>query len=143
MHLAAILAHEVEHVRRRDSLAAAIHMAVEVIFWFHPLVWWLGARLVEERERACNEEVLQFVGEPKIYAESILKTCQFCLKSPLAYVSGITGAELKKRIVRIITQRGPDRLNLSRKLALATASIAALTLPVFFGGVTGASIRAQ
>ena len=32
----AILAHEVSHVRRRDNLAAAMHMAVEAIFWFHP-----------------------------------------------------------------------------------------------------------
>ncbi len=41
-HLEAILAHELWHVRRRDNLAAAIHMLVEAIFWFHPLVWWLG-----------------------------------------------------------------------------------------------------
>ena len=34
-------------------------MAVEAIFWFHPLVWWLGARLMEEREHACDEEVLR------------------------------------------------------------------------------------
>jgi bla regulator protein BlaR1 len=40
-HLEAILAHEVWHVRRRDNLAAALHMVVEAIFWFHPLVWWL------------------------------------------------------------------------------------------------------
>jgi hypothetical protein len=33
-------------------------MGVEALFWFHPLVWWLGARLMEERERACDEEVL-------------------------------------------------------------------------------------
>ena len=57
--LEAILAHEVCHVRRRDNLAAAIHMLVEAIFWFHPLVWWLGSRLVDERERACDEEVLE------------------------------------------------------------------------------------
>ena len=49
-HLRAILAHEVSHARRRDNLAAALHMAVEALFWFHPIVWWLGARLVEERE---------------------------------------------------------------------------------------------
>jgi bla regulator protein BlaR1 len=55
--LDAILAHELCHVRRRDNLMAALHMVVETIFWFHPLVWWLGARLVEERERACDEEV--------------------------------------------------------------------------------------
>ena len=62
-HLEAILAHEVWHVRRRDNLAAAVHMFVEALFWFHPLVWWLGARLVEERERACDEEVVELGGE--------------------------------------------------------------------------------
>ena len=52
-HLDAILAHELLHVRRRDNLAAAVHMLVEAIFWFYPLVWWIGGRLLEERERAC------------------------------------------------------------------------------------------
>jgi len=56
-HLEVILAHELCHVRRRDNLAAALHMVVEAIFWFHPLVWWLEARMMEERERACDEEV--------------------------------------------------------------------------------------
>lgn len=55
-HLEAILAHELWHVRRRDNLAAAIHMMVEAIFWFHPLVWCSGARLIEEREHACDED---------------------------------------------------------------------------------------
>ena len=37
----AILAHELCHLRRRDNLAAALHMVVQTIFWFHPLVWWI------------------------------------------------------------------------------------------------------
>ena len=115
-HLRAILAHEVSHVRRRDNLAAAMHMAVEAIFWFHPMVWWLGARLVEERELACDEEVLQLGNPPSIYAESILKTCEFCVESPLACVSGVTGAELKKRIVRIMTPNPAEKLNPGRRL---------------------------
>ncbi len=102
-HVEAILAHEVGHVRRRDNLFAAIHMLVEAIFWFHPLVWFLGTRLVEEREVACDEEVLELGSERQIYAESILKICEFCVGSPLACVSGVTGADLKKRIVRIMT----------------------------------------
>ena len=81
--LEAIMAHEVCHIRRGDNLAAALHMLVEAIFWFHPLVWWLGARLVDERENACDEEVLRLGSEPQVYAESILKTCRFCLESPL------------------------------------------------------------
>jgi bla regulator protein blaR1 len=40
--LGAILTHELCHVRRRDNLFAAVHMGVEAIFWFHPLVWWIG-----------------------------------------------------------------------------------------------------
>jgi bla regulator protein blaR1 len=34
----AIVAHELCHVRRRDNLATALHMVVEAVFWFHPLV---------------------------------------------------------------------------------------------------------
>ncbi|PYT70477.1 MAG: hypothetical protein DMG42_19190, partial [Acidobacteria bacterium] len=78
-HLEAILAHELWHVQRRDNLAAAVHMLVEAVFWFHPLLWWLGARLVEERERACDEEVLEMGKERQVYAESILKICEFCV----------------------------------------------------------------
>ena len=57
-NLEAVLSHEVWHVRRRDNLAAALHMLVQAAFWFHPLIWWLGARLIRERERACDEMVL-------------------------------------------------------------------------------------
>src|SRR5262249_20741923 len=78
-HLDAVLAHEVWHVRRHDNLSAMLHMLVEAIFWFHPLVWWLGARLVEERERACDEEVVALGNNRQVYAESILKVCEFCL----------------------------------------------------------------
>ena len=132
-HLEAILAHEVQHVRRHDNLTAAMHMVVEAIFWFHPLIWWLGARLLEERERACDEEVLQLGISTQIYAESILKTCKFCVRSPLAFVAGVTGGDLKKRIVRIMTLRPAEKLSLSRKIMLAALGLGAVTAPVTAG----------
>ncbi len=103
--LEAVLAHELCHVRRRDNLFASIHMIVEAIFWFHPLVWWIGARLVEERERACDEEVLSLGSEPHVYAEAILNVCKLYVESPLVCVSGVTGANLKRRIEAIMTNR--------------------------------------
>lgn len=142
-HLEAILAHELRHVRRRDNLAASIHMFVQAIFWFHPLLWWVGARLVEERERACDEEVLELCGEPQVYAESILKVCEFCVGSPLACVSGVTGADLKKRIVHIMTGKVARKLDFSRKLLLATAAVAAIGAPVFFGLANATPSRAE
>lgn len=142
-HLGAIFTHELCHVRHRDNLAAALHMAVEAIFWFHPFVWWIGARLVEERERACDEEVLKLGNKPEVYAESILKTCQFYVESPLACVSGITGSDLKKRIVRIMTPRFAEKLGFGRKLLLAAAGLAAVAAPIVFGLLNVQPSRAQ
>jgi len=136
-HLEAIVAHEIRHVRRRDNLAAALHMLVEALFWFHPLVWWLGARLIEERERACDEGVLQSGRAPKVYAESILKACEFSVESPLACVAGVTGADLKKRIVRIMTERAQLKLSVRQKLLLAAAAFLAVAAPVGFGLALG------
>jgi uncharacterized protein (TIGR03435 family) len=142
-HLEGVIAHEVWHVCRHDNLAAAIHMLVEALFWFHPLVWWLGARLVEERERACDEEVLMFGSQPKNYAESILKTCEFCVESPLACVSGVTGADLKKRIARIMTEHLAHKVSLGKKLLLAAVAITAFAGPVVFGLLNAPQIQAQ
>jgi bla regulator protein blaR1 len=142
-HLEAILAHEVWHVRRRDNLAAAAHMVVEALFWFHPLVWWLGARLIEERERACDEEVLRLGNPPQIYAESILKTCEFCMGSPLACVSGVTGADLKQRIVRIMTPEATMKLTPIRKIFLGAMAIGVLAGPILVGLVKAPLVNAQ
>jgi bla regulator protein BlaR1 len=132
-HLEAILAHEVWHVRRRDNLAAALHMFVEAVFWFHPLTWWLGTRLIEERERACDERVLQLGSQPHVYAESILKTCEFCMEAPLACVAGVTGADLRNRVLRIVTAPVANNLDLNRKFLLIAAAVAAIALPTSFG----------
>lgn len=130
--LEAILAHELCHVRRRDNLAASLHMLVEAVFWFHPLVWWLGARLLDERERACDEEVLQLGSDPQTYAESILKICRFYLESPLLCASGVTGSNLKKRIEVIMLHRLPRNLDFARKLLLISAAALTLTIPLAF-----------
>lgn len=138
-----IVAHEMCHVRRRDNLATAIHMSVEALFWFHPLVWWLGARLMEERECACDEEVLLMGSAPEVYAESILNVCELCLESPLPCVSGVTGANLRKRIEDIMTNRIAARLSLAKKAILAAGGIATLGLPIVAGIMSTAAIRAQ
>ena len=128
-----IIAHEICHVRRRDNLTAAIHMVVEALFWFHPAVWWIKTRLLEERELACDEVVLQSGSEADIYAESILNVCKFCIESPLACVAGVAGSDLKGRIVRIMTGKAASNLGPGRKLLLALAATVAVSIPVVFG----------
>jgi uncharacterized protein (TIGR03435 family) len=129
----AILAHELCHVRSRDNLVGAVHMAVAALFWFHPAVWWIGRRLMEERERACDEAVLGQGSRPEVYAQGIVSVCRFYMASPLACASGVTGADLKQRIREIMTRRVSLRLTFGRKAMLAAAGLAMASLPLVIG----------
>ena len=141
--LKAIVAHELCHVRRHDNLSTAIHMVVEALFWFHPLVWWLGARLMEERERACDEEVLLMGNEPETYAEGILNICELCLEAPLPCVSRVTGANLRERIEEIMSNRIGVRLGFGKKIALTLAGAATLMAPIVVGVLNPHVARGQ
>lgn len=141
--LQAVIAHELWHVRRRDNLAAIVHMLVEALFWFHPLVWWVGARLIEERERACDEDVIGSGSERQLYAESILKVCEFCVGSPLPCVAGVTGADLKKRMVHIMSEHVVRKLDFTRRLLLTSVAVAAIAAPIVFGLLHATPSRAQ
>ena len=137
VHIASIVAHELEHVRRRDNLTAALHSLVEAVFWFHPAVWWMGAKMTEERERACDEEVLEQNAEPRTYADSILKVCAFCLESPLSCVVGVSGSDLRKRVLRITSHRSGRTLTFGHRALLLAATVLAIILPIGFGVVRG------
>jgi beta-lactamase regulating signal transducer with metallopeptidase domain len=139
----AVLAHEVCHLRRRDNLTAAAHMLVEALFWFHPLVWWLGARLNAEREQACDESVLAAGQSPQIYAESILKVCKLYLHSPLDCAAGISGADLKTRMETIMKNANALPLNNAKKLLLAGAAILAIASPLAAGLLAVPPVFAQ
>lgn len=129
----AIVAHELCHAQRRDNLWAALHMVVSAIFWFHPFVWWIGRQLMVEREAACDEAVLQQAHSAVEYAEGILNVCKFYLEVPVACVSGVTGADLKKRIAHILTGSAVQRLSMMRKLILGAMGVVSIGMPVTFG----------
>lgn len=141
--LDAIIEHELCHVRRRDNLWAAVHMLVEAVFWFYPLVWWIGSRLVDERERACDEAVLESGANPRNYAQGILKVCQFYLASKLACVSGVSGANLKQRLEGIMKSQKAIELSRGRKWLLGAVAVATVTLPVLGGLATSSAIAAE
>jgi beta-lactamase regulating signal transducer with metallopeptidase domain len=133
----AILAHELCHVRRRDNLRAFLHMVVETMFWFHPLLWWIGARLMEERERACDEEVLSQGVQPDVYADAILSVCKLYIGSPRVCACGVTGSTLKRRIELIVTNRVAEKMNRGRKVLLAAAGVLVVAVPLLIGVIQG------
>lgn len=137
--LDSILAHELCHWRRRDNLTAAIHMLVEVLFWFHPLVWWLGGRLVVERERACDEAVIQSGRDRQMYAEGILKICQHYVEPPLC-AAGVSGGLLRERIEDIMTKPTLSKLPLAKRCLLSLAALLTIAAPIALGLTGGAGV---
>lgn len=141
--LEAVVAHELCHALRRDNMTFALHMVVEALFWFHPAVWWIGTQLIEERERACDEAVVRAGGNAETYAEGILNVCKFCLELPLPCVSGITGSDLKKRIVRIMSVQVARRMGIGGKALLGIIGGIVLALPLMLGMTHAPEILAE
>jgi bla regulator protein BlaR1 len=134
--LESILAHEACHVDRRDNLSALVQVVVEHAFWFHPLVWWLGTRLVDARELACDEEVLQMGTDNHSYAEGILKVCGFYLRSPLTLVAGVGGSDLAARIERIVKGSRPRPVSVPARLLLTSVLALTIGAPLVVGAVS-------
>ena len=137
--LKTVVDHEACHIRCRDNLTAGIQMLIEAVFWFHPLVWWIGARMVDERERACDEFVLASVENPRAYADAILHICQRYVYVGLSTVPGVGGGDLRRRIERIMRNEVGQPMGSRTRAWLAAGAAAAVLLPVGIGAVTTAS----
>ncbi len=138
-----ILAHELCHYRRRDNLTAAVHMLVEALFWFYPPIWWLGARLIAERERACDEAVLAAGNDAEIYAGSILKVCRYFKQTAIACTSGVSGADLRRRVEEIMNSRNAFPVGRAKKLIISLSIAGSLFGMVLFGALRGPVARAE
>ncbi|GAB2571399.1 M56 family metallopeptidase [Spirosoma areae] len=58
----AVLAHELAHIKRHDYAVNLLQSVVEVLYFFHPALWWLSARVREEREHCCDDLAVQVCG---------------------------------------------------------------------------------
>ncbi|MDE2448559.1 MAG: M48 family metalloprotease [Gammaproteobacteria bacterium] len=70
--LAAVLAHELAHVKRRDALTRLVSGAYRCLFWFSPLPWWLDRHLAELAEQASDQEAIVAGADPAHYAEVLM-----------------------------------------------------------------------
>ncbi len=68
-----VLAHELAHVKRRDDLAICLQELVRIVYFFHPLVWFVMPRLTWTREAVCDATVLsQGSLSPGTYGKQML-----------------------------------------------------------------------
>jgi TonB family protein len=130
--LSAVLAHEDEHVRRRDPLVQWLALLNRAVFWFHPLSWWLERRLSSLAEEACDDAVLLRGHDPLDYSECLLGMAQVVRDSGMrisAVGMAMPGVSLPQRIRRIAAGANVERV--SRARVLATAAACAVMAIVF------------
>jgi beta-lactamase regulating signal transducer with metallopeptidase domain len=134
--LEAVLAHELEHVRRADYFWNLIQTAVETLFFFHPAVWWLGSRLRQQRELCCDDAAVQACADPLVYATALLRleerrTQQLGLAMALDGHRSSSG--LRARISRVLGETNAEQR--PRELPpLPLAAICAVFLLVLLTG---------
>lgn len=138
--LAAVVAHEESHVRRRDNLWALLHMAAQAAFWFHPFLWWTGRAMLTTREQACDAAVVAAGLDPEAYVETLLRMCRSAVALPLPCMAGIAGGDLKLRIAAILSDGFARRLARPTRWALVALGMAVVAVPIAAGLGAGAAL---
>jgi TonB family protein len=105
--LEALLAHELEHIRRGDFLANVIQTFAEALLFYHPAVWWLTRRVRQEREHCCDDTAVQACGDPILYASALagLEELRISLKPIPDLALAASGGRLMFRIQRLLRPR--------------------------------------
>jgi TonB family protein len=116
------LAHERAHIARGDVWTATLAALAEAVYWFHPLIWMVSARMREEQELACDEKVLEQGNDGFAYAELLLETATRPVSQPFG--CRMTGGAMKKRVKHIVGFDGLLRWNRTRRwLGIAVCSV--------------------
>ncbi len=121
----AVLLHELAHIRRDDYFFNLLQSVIDIILFFNPFTWWITKNIREEREKCCDEMVLQ-LSDPYHYASALLALEEPVRNSTLLLTAVGKHRQLFYRIKNIIEMKN-NRINLQQKfislLVIATAVI--------------------
>ncbi len=67
-----IVRHELAHLRTGHPLQLFLQRVVEVLFWFHPLVWWAARQVSRSREFACDDAAIDQPAQVADYLRTLL-----------------------------------------------------------------------
>jgi beta-lactamase regulating signal transducer with metallopeptidase domain len=104
--LQAILAHELAHVRRHDYLINLLQCVVETLLFYHPAIWWVSAKVREEREHCCDDLAVDVCGDRLMYVSALAELTTLAAHPGFALAA--TDGSLVARVRRLLDRPRPD-----------------------------------
>ncbi|MGZ5926693.1 MAG: M56 family metallopeptidase [Rhizomicrobium sp.] len=101
--LRAVIAHELAHVRRLDSLVNLLQILIETLLFYHPAIWWLNKRIRAERELCCDEIAVSLTGNRLEYAKALTLMADW--ERPPALAMAANRGPLSERIFHILGKK--------------------------------------
>lgn len=141
-----VLYHELAHVRRRDWLVLLGAEALKCVYWFNPLVWIACARLRQESEHACDDEVINRGVEATAYAGALVDIARDLTRGRWMPAPAISRSSRFERRVQAMLDNRRNRRPVSRRAhAAAGAAMIAVTLAIAsaqggFASLTGSIV---
>ncbi|HEU4815933.1 M56 family metallopeptidase [Janthinobacterium sp.] len=124
--LEALLAHELAHVRRWDYLVNLLQSVAEALLFFHPVVWWLSARMRAEREQVADALAAQALQDPQQLATALhALSLHAAAPQQAGLLMSARGGALLTRIERLMA---PGLDTAGWKLAMPALLLACATL---------------
>jgi len=133
--LRAVLLHEACHLRRWDIWVNCAQAVLQVLYWWHPLVWLANARMRRVCEDAVDDAVmLALAAEAEVYAPTLLEVARLAFRRPMLSL-GLVGtlesrSALRQRIERLMDFRAPHRAGLTLASLCGICAFSAVALPM-------------
>lgn len=106
--LAAVIAHEDAHLRRRDFWLNVGQNILEAILLFNPFAWYISARIRVEREHCCDDAAVEATGDVVAYGRALAKLAVGRELQP-ALAIAMADAKVSHRIRRLSSPRRTQR----------------------------------
>lgn len=124
-----VIAHELSHIRRYDTLVNFAQTIVETLLFYHPAIWWISTRVREEREHCCDDLALAATGSDRSAYGSMLLQLEES-RVQFALTAAATDGSLLRRVKRIVLETPPGAEIGATWVAGATTMLLALGLVV-------------
>jgi bla regulator protein blaR1 len=137
----AVLAHELAHIRRHDYGVNLLQSLIGIVYFFHPALWWLSARVREERENCCDDLAVSVTGDGRTLARALaklqeqqLQTADWQMVPAMALIP--RRQQLLHRVRRMLGVAGQPAVSNGQLLTLTLATL------LLIGGA-GYAVKAQ